>query len=119
MDRARFEELVVDALHSLPPEIARRIENVEVVVEDEPPSEVLAGFAPGTYVFGLYHGIPLTKRGTYGNALPDKISIYRLPLEDEFDDPAELEEEIRITVLHELAHYFGFEEDRISDLGYE
>ena len=107
-----FEDVVRAALDSLPPELARALENVAVVVEDENPED--------PDVFGLYHGIPLPERGSsYAGALPDKISIYRLPLEDEFDDPAELEEEIRITVLHELAHYFGIDEDRLAELGYD
>jgi predicted Zn-dependent protease with MMP-like domain len=108
----RFEEHVRAALDSLPPELARALENVAVVVEDENPDD--------PDVFGLYHGVPLPERGSgYSGALPDKISIYRLPLEDEFEDPAELEEEIRITVLHELAHYFGIDEDRLAELGYD
>jgi predicted Zn-dependent protease with MMP-like domain len=85
---------------------------VAVVVEDENPED--------PDLFGLYHGVPLPERGSgYSGALPDKISIYRLPLEDEFEDPAELEAEIRITVLHELAHYFGIDEDRLAELGYD
>lgn len=108
----RFEEHVRAALDSLPPELARALENVAVVVEDENPED--------PDLFGLYHGVPLPERGSgYAGALPDKISIYRLPLEDEFEDPAELEEEIRITVLHELAHYFGIDEDRLAELGYD
>jgi predicted Zn-dependent protease with MMP-like domain len=109
---SRFDEHVRAALDSLPPELARALENVAVVVEDENPED--------PDLFGLYHGVPLPERGSgYSGALPDKISIYRLPLEDEFDDPAELEEEIRITVLHELAHYFGIDEDRLAELGYD
>jgi predicted Zn-dependent protease with MMP-like domain len=109
---ARFEEHVRAALDSLPPELARALENVAVVVEDENPED--------PDLFGLYHGVPLPERGSgYAGALPDKISIYRLPLEDEFEDPAELEDEIRITVLHELAHYFGIDEDRLAELGYD
>ena len=108
----RFEEIVRAALDSLPPELARALDNVAVVVEDENPED--------PDLFGLYHGIPLPERGSgYSGALPDRISIYRLPLEDEFEDPAELEEEIRITVLHELAHYFGIDEDRLAELGYD
>jgi predicted Zn-dependent protease with MMP-like domain len=108
----RFEEHVRAALDSLPPELARALENVAVVVEDENPED--------PDLFGLYHGVPLPERGSgYAGALPDKISIYRLPLEDEFEDPAELEEEIRITVMHELAHYFGIDEDRLAELGYD
>jgi predicted Zn-dependent protease with MMP-like domain len=107
-----FEEHVRAALDSLPPHLARALENVAVVVEDEHPED--------PDLLGLYHGVPLPERGTsYGGQLPDRISIYRRPLEESFPDPAELEEEIRITVLHELAHYFGIDEDRIAELGYE
>jgi predicted Zn-dependent protease with MMP-like domain len=109
---ARFEDHVRAALDSLPPELAQALENVAVVVEDEHPEE--------PDLLGLYHGVPLPERGTnYGGQLPDRISIYRLPLEESFPDPAELEEEIRITVLHELAHYFGIDEDRLAELGYD
>lgn len=107
-----FEQHVRAALDSLPPELARGLVNVAVVIEDE--------HAEDPDLFGLYEGIPLTERGSGGYAeLPDRITIYRLPLEESFPDPAELEEEIRITVLHELAHYFGIDEDRIAELGYE
>ena len=100
------------ALDSLPEELARGLVNVAVVIEDEHPED--------PDLFGLYEGIPLTERGSGGYAeLPDRIAIYRLPLEDAFPDPHVLEEEIRITVLHELAHYFGIDEDRIAELGYE
>ena len=108
---ASFEEHVQRALDSLPDEVAAALDNVAVVVEDENPED--------PDLFGLYHGIPLPDRSGYQGALPDKISIYRLPLEEEFEDPDELEREIRITVLHELAHYFGFDEQKIAELGYE
>jgi predicted Zn-dependent protease with MMP-like domain len=109
----RFDDVVRAALDELPPEIARGLENVAVVVEDENPED--------PDLFGLYHGVPLPERGSgYSGHLPDKISIYRLPLEDEFGhDVEELREEIRITVLHELAHYFGIDEDRLEELGYD
>jgi predicted Zn-dependent protease with MMP-like domain len=86
--------------------------NVEVVVEPENPED------PDLY--GLYTGIPLTERDSaYAGVLPDKIEIYRIPLEEEFGhDPALLEEEIRITVLHELAHHFGIDDDRLDELGW-
>ena len=108
---ATFEEHVRRALDSLPDEVAAALENVAVVVEDEDPED--------PDLFGLYHGIPLPERVSYQGALPDKISIYRRPLEEEFDDPDELEREIRITVLHELGHYFGFDEEKIAELGYD
>ena len=107
-----FEDEVQAALDSLPPELAAALDNVAVVIEEENPDD--------PDIFGLYEGIPLTERGSgdFGQ-LPDRIAIYRRPLEEDFDDPAELREEIRITVLHELAHYFGFDEDRIAELGYD
>jgi len=98
----RFEEHVRAALDSLPPDIARGLENVAVVVEDENPDD--------PDLLGLFQEEPY---------LPAKISIYRRPLEESFPDPRELEDEIRITVLHELAHYFGIDEERLGELGYE
>jgi predicted Zn-dependent protease with MMP-like domain len=97
-----FEDHVRNALDELPPELARGLENVAVVVEDEN--------AEDPDLFGLFQEDPY---------LPAKISIYRLPLEESFPDPRVLEEEIRITVLHELAHYFGIDEERLEELGYD
>jgi len=96
-----FEDHVRNALDALPPEIRRGLENVAVVVEDEHPED--------PDLLGLFQSEPY---------LPTKVTIYRLPLEESFPDPAELEREIRITVLHELAHYFGIDEDRLDELGY-
>ena len=110
---ADFEEHVGRALDSLPAELRRAMSNIEIVVEDENRED------PDLY--GLYLGIPLTERGveSYAGVLPDKIAIYRLPLEEEFGhDPEVLEDEIRITVLHEVAHHFGLDEDRLSELGW-
>ena len=98
----RFEEHVRRALDSLPPELARALENVAVVVEDENPAE------PDLY--GLFEEEEF---------MPAKVAIYRLPLEEDFPDARELEHEIRVTVLHELAHYFGIEEDLLAELGYD
>ncbi len=97
----RFEEHVRRALDLLPPPLAKALENVAVVVEDEDPDD--------PDLFGLWESHPY---------LPDKITIFRRPLAESFPDPKELEEEIRITVLHELAHYFGIDEDRLDELGY-
>ncbi|HEU5279651.1 MAG TPA: metallopeptidase family protein [Gaiellaceae bacterium] len=97
-----FEEHVRRALDALPPDLARGLENVAVTVEDENPQE--------PDLFGLFEEVPY---------MPAKVTIYRRPLEEEFgDDPAALEDEIRITVLHELAHYFGIDEARLDELGY-
>jgi len=106
-----FDDHVRAALDALPAHIAAALKNVAIVVEDENRDD--------PDLFGLYEGIPLPERGDMAGHLPDKITIYRLPLEEEFPDPRELEEEIRITVLHELGHYFGLDEDRIAELGYE
>lgn len=106
-----FEDHVRAALDELPPRLASALENVAVVVEDENPDD--------PDLLGLYHGVPLPERGDVAGLLPDKISIYRLPLEESFPDSEELREEIRITVLHELAHYFGLDEEQIAALGYD
>ena len=106
-----FEEHVERVLASLPADLRGAMSNVEIVVEEENPED--------PDLFGLYFGIPLTERGDYSGVLPDKIAIYRLPLEEEFgDDPSVLEDEIRITVLHEIAHHFGIDEDRLDELGW-
>ena len=97
-----FEQHVQAALDSLPAEIAAKLENVAVVVEDANREE--------PDIYGLFVEEPY---------MPAKVSIYRRPLEEDFgDDPAVLEHEIRVTVLHELAHYFGFDEQRLDELGY-
>lgn len=106
-----FEDQVRAALDGLPPHIAEALDNVAVVVEDENPED--------PDLLGLYHGVPLPERGDVAGLLPDKISIYRIPLEESFPDPFELRKEIRITVLHELGHYFGLDEDRLEELGYD
>ena len=106
-----FEDHVRAALDELPPNLASALTNVAVIVEDENPED--------PELFGLYHGVPLPERGDMAGMPPDTISIYRIPLEDSFPDPEELREEIRITVLHELAHYFGLDENRLAELGYD
>jgi len=105
-----FEDHVRAALDELPPHLAGALQNLAVVVEDENPED--------PDLLGLYHGVPLTERGDVAGLPPDTISIYRIPLEESFADPDELRDEIRITVLHELAHYFGIDEDRLEELGY-
>ncbi|MEP6893865.1 MAG: metallopeptidase family protein [Gaiellaceae bacterium] len=106
-----FENHVRAALDSLPPDVAVALRNLAVVVEDEN--------AEDPDLFGLYEGVPLPERGDDAGALPDRIAIYRRPLEAEFPDRRELEREIRITVLHEIGHYFGLDEERLAELGYE
>jgi predicted Zn-dependent protease with MMP-like domain len=96
-----FEEIVAAALAELPPELARGLENVAIVIEEER--------ADDPELFGLWEA---------EDYMPDKITIFRRPLVRSFRDEDELQEEIRITVLHELAHYFGIDEDRLDELGY-
>jgi predicted Zn-dependent protease with MMP-like domain len=106
-----FPAAIQAALDSLPGELRKAMSNVEIVVEDEPP--------PGRRLLGLYQGIPLTKRTQwYAFALPDKISIYRGPIERRSGgDPAQLAAEVRRVVLHELAHHFGISDERLLELG--
>jgi predicted Zn-dependent protease with MMP-like domain len=105
-----FDQVVQDALDSLPRELRDRISNVEVVVEDEPPN--------GQPLLGLYQGVPLTRRGSgYNGALPDKITIYRGPLERLYGWDAEvLRGQIRHVVLHEVAHHFGISDERLIEI---
>ena len=108
-DARRFEGLVRDAIDALPEEFTRRLENVEIVIEDMPERESLLGH---------YHGVPLTERGSgYSGFLPDKITIYRLPLERRARSPEDLAKQVRITVWHEIAHHFGIDDDRLRELG--
>ena len=112
-----FEDLVDRALDGLPPDIAALLDNVAVMVEDWPDGETLEYYGEET-LYGLYEGVPLTERGSsYHGSLPDRITIYRGPLERDFRR-GDLEEEVRITVVHEIAHHFGFDEDRLEELGW-
>ena len=110
MDDETFEAAVEAAVASLPDELRQAMSNVAIVVEDEPPH--------GEPLLGLYRGIPLTERTSgYAGVAPDKISIYRGPLERLYGhDAAVLQEQIRHTVLHELAHHFGIDDDRLREL---
>jgi predicted Zn-dependent protease with MMP-like domain len=105
-----FERLVVRGLDALPDEMVDGLDNVVFVVEDAPESEE---------ILGLYDGVALTERGTYGfGELPDRIVIYRLPLLDHCATLAELIEEIHVTLVHEIAHFYGIDDDRLHELGW-
>lgn len=107
---ARFERLVGDALDALPEELGRLMDNVAVVADDRHPTEDL---------LGLYEGIPLTERDDYGGlVMPDVISLYRLPLCEICADEAELVEEISVTVVHEIAHHFGIDDESLHAWGW-
>ncbi|MEO3813322.1 metallopeptidase family protein [Sphaerisporangium sp. B11E5] len=110
VSRGRFEELVAEALDTVPPELAQVMDNVVVVVVDDPPE-------PG--LLGLYTGIPLTERGDwYSGVLPDRIEIYRNPICEMCRTEDEVVEEVQITVVHEIAHHFGIDDDRLHELGW-
>lgn len=107
-----FEELVGRALDRLPAELAGLLDNVVVLVADEDPDE--------PDLLGLYQGIPLTERGSgYAGALPDTVTIYRRPTLAMCESEEEVAEEVQITVVHELAHHFGIDDDRLAELGYD
>lgn len=119
--RPEFERLVAQAVESLPENFLERLENVDVVVEDEPTEEdlELAGIEPGGTLLGLYHGVPQSQRGPwYGNLLPDRIVIYQRSIEAAARDRREIRKEIRITLLHEIGHHFGLGEDDLAGAGY-
>ena len=114
-----FYELVERALEELPPELMKLLDNVAIVVDDWPDySTPLVSGESDSGLYGLYEGVPLTERASgYYGFLPDKITIFRGPLERDFLRD-ELEEQVRITVVHEIAHHFGFDEDRLEELGW-
>lgn len=108
---ADFEGMVSDALDSMPPALLELLDNVVVIVEDRHPTEDL---------LGLYEGIPLTERDIYGGfELPDRVTIYRIPICEESNTAEEVMNEVRVTVVHELAHHFGIDDDRLTELGWD
>ncbi len=127
--RQRFERIVIRALDGLSPEVVAMLDNVEVIVEDEPTAEQLAlgrGYPEPRasagddeeMLFGLYEGVPLTRRGSdYHLVPPDRITIFRGPLERAYTSPQAIAREVRVTVMHELGHHLGFEESGLESLG--
>jgi predicted Zn-dependent protease with MMP-like domain len=111
MSAEQFELLVAEALDEIPAELAALIDNCVILVEDYPPPDL-------PQVLGLYSGIPLTERGQYYTGLPDRILIFRHPILTICDTYEEVIEEVRITVVHEIAHHFGIDDDRLHELGY-
>jgi predicted Zn-dependent protease with MMP-like domain len=111
MSRRRFEELVADALDQVPPELAAAMDNVVVLVEDRNPDE--------PDLLGLYEGIALTERtSSYGGVLPDRITIYREAILDVCADEDQVVDEVAVTVVHEIAHHFGIDEQTLHELGW-
>ena len=122
LDYREIKKEVGRVIDRLPRSFRERLLNVEFVVEERPSIELLraAGLDPRhDTLYGIYQGIPLPDRSSLDPPLlPDKITIFAEPLLEDFPDPEELREEIRLTVLHEIAHYFGMDEEEIEDLGY-
>jgi predicted Zn-dependent protease with MMP-like domain len=121
VNRARFERILSRAVEKLPEEFRKALDDLAIVVEEWPPDELLdeLEIPPEDTIYGFYQGIPLPERSV-GDPyrLPDVISVYRGPLEEDFPDPGELQREIRITLLHEIGHYFGLDEEELHRLGY-
>ena len=122
MDSRNFERLVARAIESLPEEFRERLENVDVVVADRPTRAQLGVLERkrGETLLGLYEGVPLTERtNNYGLVAPDKITVFQQPIEDMCRSDAEIIEEVRKVVQHEIAHHFGISDDRLRQLGRE
>lgn len=117
ISRQEFERLVTDALDALPVELAREMDNVAVIVEDRPNREQTADH--GADVLGLYEGVALTDRGWFdGPVIPDRITLFRIALCEFAVDERDLVEQVLVTVVHEVAHHFGIDDDRLEDLGW-
>ncbi|MGH7598752.1 MAG: metallopeptidase family protein [bacterium] len=122
LPRQQFEALVLAELEALPEAFQEALENIAIVVEDWPDGATMREFGVRHRgdLFGAYLGTPLPERtADYGNTLPDKICIYQKPLENFCQSEDELREQVHITLLHEIGHYFGLDEDRLAELGYD
>jgi predicted Zn-dependent protease with MMP-like domain len=120
MDSERFERLVARAIESLPEEFRERLENIDVVVADEPTRTQLRGLGGkrGETLLGLYEGVPLTERSyNYGFVTPDKVTIFQRPIEAMCQNDAQIIAEVQKVVRHEIAHHFGISDDRLKELG--
>ncbi len=120
MERTRFIRLIRRALRDVPPPFKQHLREVDIIVKRRPSADDRreAELAPDESMYGFYRGVPLTERGSaHTMVLPDIIHIYQEPLEEDFPDEAELVAEIRTTVLHELAHFFGIDDDRLHEIG--
>ena len=120
IDRDTFEKLAAQALEALPPWVKAMMDNVEVTVADTPSAAQRRrlGLRPGQTLFGLYEGVPQTRRtGGYSLVLPDKITLFRRPILATCRTPEEVRVRVRSVVIHELAHHFGIDDDRLRELG--
>ena len=122
LNRKEFEESVVSALEGLPTFFKKKMENIDVVVEDKAPQDLLSEMELRSPfdLLGLYQGIPLDRRGFfYGNVLPDKITLFQMPIESICRTGEEVKEKIREVVIHEVGHYFGLSDERLRELEHE
>jgi predicted Zn-dependent protease with MMP-like domain len=119
MHRDEFEHLVVSVLDTLPAEFTAHLENVEIIVDRRPTREQrrMLGLKPWHTLYGLYEGVPLTEQSALDLVMPATIFIFQQPLERDFPKPSALREQVRRTLLHELAHHFGISDDRLHELG--
>jgi predicted Zn-dependent protease with MMP-like domain len=116
---ARFDELVQRALETIPEPFARALDEVAIVIDDEPSRQqrLEAGLRSGEGLYGLYEGVPRTEYGADWDFIPNKITIFQTALEEDFPEAAELEREVWVTVVHELAHHLGIPDERLHELG--
>ena len=114
-----FERLVDRALAGIPSPFREHLAEVAIVIDDEPSPAQLRDndIVPDEGLYGIYEGVPITEYGADWVAMPNRITLFRLPLEEDFPDPDDLAEEVRITVIHELAHHLGIDNDRLGELG--
>lgn len=114
-----FDALVAEALAGIPMPFAAALDEVAIVIDDEPSAQQRAdnGLEPEDTLYGLYEGVPRTEWGADWIAVPNRISLFRLPLEADFADPDDLADEVWLTVVHELAHHLGIDDERLHELG--
>jgi len=121
MNRNAFEELIDEVIGDLPADFRRRLENVAIIVEDYPSTELMnrMGLSPDDVLFGLYEGVPLTQRGYFEPPLhPDRILIFQDAIEQECDSSEEIKKELKTTLVHEIGHFFGMDDEYLERLGY-
>jgi predicted Zn-dependent protease with MMP-like domain len=118
MNREKFEELVNEGIKAIPKKFLEKLDNVDIVIEDEPTPYQLRKLRArgGLIIFGLYEGVPQTKRGNYGQVLPDKITIFQKPIEKYASSEEEIKEIVKNTVWHEIAHHFGMDERKVREV---
>ena len=119
MERRAFEDLIQEAMQELPREFQEKLTNVAIIVEDYPSQETVTrlNLLPDETLCGLYEGVPLTERGFAEPLYPDRIFLFQRAIEDECESREEIKEEIKVTLVHEIAHFFGIDDDRLHALG--